>query len=131
MQRIRRVDIEGDLIGWLPAALSAAGWPAVAVSDELTTGESVAIFRTGGVMRDPVTDAAQITIECAARTKARSAALANEISSLVHALVGDEVNGHAVQHVDEFAGPVFFPTEDRPARYTQTLSLHVSAEVLG
>jgi hypothetical protein len=131
MTRIRRVDIEGDLIGWLPGALAAAGWLAVSVTDVLTKGESVAVFRTGGVMRDLVTDAAQITIECAARTKKRSGDLANEINSLIHALAGDDVNGHAVQHVDEFAGPAFFPTEDRPTRYTQTLSLHVSAEVVG
>lgn len=129
--RVRRVDIEGDLIGWLPGALAAAGWPAVEVSDELTKAESVAVFRTGGPMRDLVTDSPTIAIECVSRTKTRASLLANEISSLVHQLEGGEVNGHAVQRVQEFAGPAHFPVEDRPTRYTQTLSLDVSAEVIG
>lgn len=130
MQRVVAVDVAADLIGWLPGQLTDLGW-SVKVADVLTTKESAAVYTTGGVMRDMTTDSPTIVVECVAGTKQRTAALMADIRSLVHYLEGREVNDHAVQRVNEFSGPAHLPSDDRPNRYTITLSLDVSAVVVG
>ena len=101
------------------------------VADVLTTTESIAIYRTGGVMRDMVTDSPTIQVEFTAKTKTRACNMALDFRAWLHSLQHREVNDHAVQRVQEFGGPNHDPIDDRPNRYSQVFSLDVSATVIG
>lgn len=129
-QLVRAVNIVAKLIAWMPGQMTLLGW-SLTVSDELTTANSMAIFRTGGPMRDMVTDSPTVVIECKAPTKERSYAMAADARALLHSLEGREVGGVAVQRVQEFSGPGHLPVADSPTRVTQTFSLDVSAEIIG
>lgn len=120
-------DVAKLLIGWLPPALAGRGWPDITAADVLADrGESVAVYRVGGPMRDLVTDSPTIAVDAKGRTKERSGAILGSVRTLVHALAGTDDAGATVQRVQEFSGPAHLPSADSPTRYTMTLSLDVS-----
>lgn len=129
-QLVRGVDIENDLIGWLPGAMATLG-RTVTVSDQIGAVNSMAVYRTGGTMRDLVTDAPTIVVEAYGRTKTSSCDMLLDARALIFSLAGREVNDHAVQRVQEFSGPAHLPIANALTRYTMTLSLDVSADVIG
>lgn len=94
--------------------------------------EFVFVRRTGGPARDMVTDAAQITLECYAKTGARAVAVA----ALARGLVGaaeraGQMGSATVYSVVEFAGPYLDPDPDAPlhTRYSATYSVAVRGSV--
>lgn len=130
-QRVQAVDIEGDLIGWLPGALAAEGWTPVTVSDQLGAANCVAVYRVGGVMAHLVLDQPTIQFDCKGATNTRSAQLALLVRSLVFALRGYTVNGHAVNDVQEVGGLTLDQIPDSPTRYAFSVSMNVSATIIG
>lgn len=129
-QLVRAVDIEQALIDWAPGAMAGLGWT-VAVADILTSAESIAVYRTGGVMRDIVTDSPTIGVDVTAKTKTRASNMAADFRALIHGLEQRELGTIAVQRVQEFGGPSHDPIDDRPNRYSMILSLDVSAAIIG
>lgn len=132
MSEIVTVDIETLMIDALAVWLDGRGWD-VEVSDSLPGGElseGVALYRTGGVMRDIVTDNPTIAVDAKGRTKTRSTQLINLCRSWAHGLVGYTLGGYGVNTVDEFAGPANLPTEDSPTRCTMTLSIGIQAQIV-
>jgi hypothetical protein len=131
-QLIQRVDVEGLLIDALTAWLVTQGWD-IPVSDELAAGErteSVAVFRTGGVMDGLTIDSPTIAVEAKGITKTRSSALINLVSAWLHGLAGFELDIYGVTRVLEFSGPALLPVADSPTRYTQTFSLEIQAAIV-
>ena len=125
------IDVESLMITGLSAWLPTQG-ETVPVADELAAGEqveSVAIFRTGGVMSSMVTDSATVVIEANAADKARTYEIISLVRAWVHFLEYRELGGYGVCRVEEFAGPANLPVDSHPNRYTMTISVDVQAEI--
>jgi hypothetical protein len=84
----------------------------------------VTVQRTGGSRDTPVTDAAQLTVDCWAADHAAAAQLAATCRQLVEASVGADPFGVVVTRYEEVAGPTNYPdpTTNQP-RYTFTVRL--------
>lgn len=92
--------------------------------------ECVVLYRTGGTMRDLVTDQPQITVEVRAKTEERCALVIGVVRALLWELEGQVLEGHQVYTVDEFAGPANLPDPLGGVRYSMTLSLAIRADAL-
>lgn len=88
----------------------------------------VYVRRTGGPARDLVTDVAQVTVECYAKTGGQAANLAAVVRGLINAAERAGVMGEVpVYEVVEFSGPYLDPDPDAPtlSRYSATYSIAV------
>jgi hypothetical protein len=122
-EAILNVDAEQLIIAHLAAALAEP------VSQRIPSPRPsafVTVRRTGGVRREVVIDAAQITVDAWGDTPAAAHDLAQSVRSLIHAMVGVPLTGAVVVRVDEFAGPGYFPDDvSDQDRYTATYSVHL------
>lgn len=78
--------------------------------------EFLVVRRVGGSLRDLVTDVPVLQVEAWAATESRADRLAQVVRSLMHYFV--EINGFAVNGLEEVTGPVSFPDGSAHERYT-------------
>lgn len=128
--RVEAVDVETLMIDALAGWLPTAGWAGIRVAESLPGGdaEGVAVYRTGGPMRDLVIDQPTIAIDAKATTKTLSCQLIQACRSWAHHLT--QLGGYGVSGVGEFAGPANLPTDDSPTRYTMTITLGIQARLI-
>ena len=87
------------------------------------------VVRVGGVGRDQVTDVPTLAVEAWAATRVRAEALAQELRSTLHALVGATFATYTVQDVAEFAGPGDMPDPlSDQFRYSGTYAVTIRSE---
>jgi hypothetical protein len=82
--------------------------------------------RIGGTRVTPVTEAAQLAVECWAPTPADAEDLAQHARSVIFAMAQTNVNGEPIYRVDDVGGPADLPDElsDQP-RASFTVAIHV------
>lgn len=129
-------DVQKLVIGYLTPALLAHGYP-VPVTTQLPSprpDRCVVAFRTGGLMRTMVSDAAQVTFDSRALRDSDAAALANLVRGLITALpyATQPVGGVMVYHSEELAGPASLPDPKTPGqyRYRQSFVIDVGVTIL-
>lgn len=123
-------DSEAAAIVWLNPRLTP-----VKVSTQIPStrpDELVRVSRTGGVRRDLITDQAQLTFECWAKTGVRASAICSLIRAHMSAAEGETINGLWIYKVTEVGGPVNFPDpESTSPRYQLTLAVASRYAALG
>lgn len=129
VEDVVRLYLEGELAGrpaYATAKVHAGIKPAT------FPARMVYVRRTGGPSRDMVTDVAQITIECYAKTGGQATNLAAVVRGVLNAA---ERTGHMgdvpVYEVVEFSGPYLDPDPDAPTltRYSATYQVAVRGSV--
>lgn len=95
-------------------------------------GAFVRVRRTGGPLRNIVTDEPTITVDCWADDEGDAHDLAQLVRAHLHALPGQMLDDVPVYRVTEFAGPADLPDplSDQP-RFTQTFAVAVRGAVTG
>ena len=85
----------------------------------------VVVRRIGGVRRNMVVDAAQLSVECWAATEEAAHDLAQLCRGLLHQAEGTTVDGITVYRMVEIGGPVLLPDpESADPRYVGTYELN-------
>lgn len=118
-------DAEALIVSGYAAALDA---PVVGETTDVKPPTFVLIRRTGGLPRTVVSDAALITVECTAPTKAEAHDLAQATIVATQQLRDTSVDGVNVYRVAIVGGLAYLPDPiDRSPRYTFLIEAHIRA----
>lgn len=126
-------DAESVVVAFLKAQLTARS-DAAKVGTKVPAirpARMVRVSRTGGIRRNLVTDAPQLTFECWDATEVDAAALCKLVRAIIHAAPQLTLAGAACNRVQEVGGPVSFPDPDTAnPRYQFTAVLDLQGAVL-
>lgn len=126
-------DAESVVVAFLKAQLTAR-------SDEAKVGTKVPavrparlvrVSRTGGILRNLVTDSPQLTFECWDANEVAASDLCKLVRAIIHAAPQLTLTGAVCNRVQEVGGPVSFPDPDTSnPRYQFTAALDLQGAVL-
>lgn len=77
----------------------------------------VTVQRTGGSMRNPVTDRAQMAIQCWAESAPEAEQMCFDAEAALAAVVCRTFNGMVIRHFQEVTAPLAFPDESGHPRF--------------
>jgi hypothetical protein len=121
-------DVEAVALNWLAQQFDARG-QSVVCSRRVPSPRPrrlVAVTRTGGWPDTPVTEAAQLTVDCWGPDDPTALQLAQTARALLMSMVGGDTFSVTITRYEEFTGPVNYPDPlTSQSRYTFTCRLSV------